>query len=85
MNMYRQHPPVTTYRPIKNFNRIIFWEGMAMSYIIVALKLIFGLDDHTERFVKFVVSFIIYLRVMNLLVLLFQTASFGLNLIYFEF
>ena len=40
---------MTIYKPVKNFNRIVFWEGMAMSYIIVALKLIFGLDDHTER------------------------------------
>ncbi|KAK3590264.1 hypothetical protein CHS0354_041342 [Potamilus streckersoni] len=40
------------YKPVLLNHRLPFWEGMAMSYIIITLKLLLGLDDTTERMIS---------------------------------
>ncbi|KAL3864397.1 hypothetical protein ACJMK2_006084 [Sinanodonta woodiana] len=40
------------YKPELLNQRLPFWEGMAMSYIIITLKLLLGLDDTTERMIS---------------------------------
>ncbi|CAH1783598.1 unnamed protein product, partial [Owenia fusiformis] len=47
-NMIRSHPPRTQYRPTKEQHCFPSYDILAMAYIVVQLKLLFGLNDVTE-------------------------------------
>lgn len=54
ISLYKSKSMMTDYRPRKHYNKLPFWEGLALSYIIITLKLFLGLNDNTERWVSLI-------------------------------
>ncbi|KAH3787580.1 hypothetical protein DPMN_165706 [Dreissena polymorpha] len=49
MNVYVMFQQSFEFRPSFKFKYLPVWEGLAMATVIVILKLIFNLNDHSER------------------------------------